>query len=426
MKKIVNLLGHGLFYTFAVSIESIAPFVLAPVLTHYLTVYDYGIWAIFQAACAFLRPVLGLAMDDYVRMRHHHHSRERMVGSLIAIIGLSGLISIASCGIMMIFAAPLSQLLHFPQNWFWSIVLCAWLHAMFYMLLAFYQFESQKPRFAMVHFIQAMGTLTFSILLVISGWGWAGAVLGKIGGLLCGCLLAIFWIGRTFPANALSHVRRATMAELASFGWRYLPNGMVFVVIILTDRLLLANLVSVDAASLFAVASLFPMVLMTVIQGYIFGWQPWCFKRLQTPNRKDTPELAAGAGLFFIGLPIGSLILAFVSQWFGPYIIGPHFNDAFTYILPLCLAMAAQGYYYFLQSILQFYHRLSALSWIAACTMAANLILNFILIARYGTLGSCWATLIAYMLAFGLTAAVALSTLRKQYIVSLNKESQGV
>ena len=426
MKKIVNLLGHGLFYTAAVSIESFAPFILAPILTHYLSLYDYGIWAIFQAACAFLRPFLGLALEDYVRMRYHHHSRERMVGYLITIIGLSGCLALAVCILTVLCANPLSHILHFPQYWLWSIILCAWLHAMFYMLLAYYQFESQKSRFALIHTAQAMGTLSLSVMLVMSGWGWEGAVIGKIAGLSCGCLLAWLWITRHFPESAITHFRRSNIRELFAFGCRYLPNGMVFVVIILTDRLMLANMRDVQETSLFAVAGLFPMALMIVIQGYIFGWQPWCFKHLARKKTSDLPELAAGAGLFFIALPIGGFMLSWGANWLGPYVIDKQYAGAFTYVFPLSMAMVAQGFYYFCQSILQFYHRLATLSWIASITMLLNLALNFILIERHGALGSCWATMIAYSFAFCITALLALYTIRKEYSTTLPKESHRV
>ncbi len=426
MKKIVNLLGHGLFYTAAVSIESLAPFILAPVLTHYLSVFDYGVWALFQATCAFLRPLLGLTLDDFVRIRHHRHSRESMIGYLIAIIGLSGLVALAICALTILFAAPVSQLLHFPEHWLWAIILCSWLHAIFYMLLAYYQFESRKSRFALIHFIQATVTLSASILLVMAGWGWSGAVLGKIAGLFCGSLMAWLWIARLFPGGILSYVKPGLFRELYAFSWRYLPSGMLFVVIVFTDRLLLANLRDVQDTSLFSVASLFPMALMIVIQGYIFGWQPWCFKRLARREPGDLAEMAGGAGLFFIALPIGGFILSWGANWLGPYVIDAQYKGAFAYVFPLSMAMVAQGFYYFTQTILQFYQRLSTLSWIALFTMLANFGLNFTLIERYGTLGSCWATVIAYSLAFCLTALAALNILRKEYLPTLPKESARV
>lgn len=422
MKKIVNLLGHGLFYTLAVSIESIAPFILAPALTHYLTVYDYGVWAIFQAAVAFLRPMLGLALDDFVRMRYHRHTREQMVGYLLAIIALSGMFCFGLCTLVLMCAEPLSKILHFPEYWLWSIIICSWLYTLFYMLLAYYQFESRRNRFALIHVTQALGTLSISLLLVMTGWGWQGAVLGKIAGLTAGALIAWVWIARHFPESAMTYFKFPDMSELLAFGWRYLPNGMLFVVVILTDRLMLANILDVQSSSIFSLASLFPMALMIVIQGYIFGWQPWCFTRLARKNPADWHELAYGAGLFFVMLPIGGLILSWGANWLGPYVIDAQFHDAFKYVLPLTITMVAQGFYYFSQTILQFYQRLGTLSAIAIITMVINLILNFILIERMGTLGSAWATTIAYTIGFFLTALMAAINLRKEYFMSFTKE----
>jgi O-antigen/teichoic acid export membrane protein len=275
------------------------------------------------------------------------------------------------------------------------------------------------------NFVDPHKIMALSLKYLVEKRGWSGAVVGKIIGLACGIALAWFWIARHFPESALTYFKFSHLAELFSFGIRYVANGMAIVVIILTNRLMLANMVDVESSSLFAVASLFPQVLMIVIQGYILGWQPWCFKRLARRQASDKIELIAGAGLYFAALPIGGLILAFMSMWLGPYVISADFSRAFDYILPLCLAMVMQGYYLFAQTILQFYQRLGALSAIACLTVLANIIFNYALIGSMGTLGSCWATVLAYAIGFVITAAIAAVHLYR-YNLALKKETSGV
>lgn len=426
MKKIVNLLGHGLFYTLALSIESIAPFILAPILTHYLSVYEYGIWALFQSACALLRPLLGLGLDDFVRMRYHHHPRERMVGYLMSVLLMCGLLALAACLLASIFGGAIGGFMHFPAGWLWAIILCAWLHAMFYMLLAFYQFEAKRARFALIHLAQALGTLLLSVALVMSGWGWSGAALGKIAGLALGVALSWFWIMRLLSRPAFTHFRFSYVRDLFLFGLRYLPNSIASVLIMFTDRLLLAHLLGVQAASLFAVATLFPMMLIIAMQGYIMGWQPWCYTRLARHQPGDARDMAWGAGLFFGLLPVGGLVLVACTGLLGPLIIDPQFHEAFAYVPALTLAIVAYGFYWFAQTILQFYQQLGALSWIATLAMALNAGLNFILIERMGAVGSAWATAAAYGTAFLIAATVAGIQLKRHYLIPTTRESARV
>jgi O-antigen/teichoic acid export membrane protein len=426
MKKIVNLLGHGLFYTIAISIESIAPFILAPVLTHYLSVYEYGIWALFQSACALMRPLLGLGLDDFVRMRYHQHPRERMIGYLISVLIMCGALAIIACIGTWLFSDAISGIMQFPGDWIWAIVLCSWLHAMFYMLLAFYQFEGRRTRFAIIHLMQALGTLFLSVALVMSGWGWSGAALGKIIGLGCGVALAWFWITRLLPQAALKQFRLSYVRDLFMFGLRYLPNSIAAVLIMFSDRLILTNMLGLQAASLFAVATLFPMMLLIAIQGYIMGWQPWCYERLARHHESDRLDMALAAAVFFGGLPVGGLMLIACTGWLGPYIIDPQFSEAFDYVPALTMAIIAYGFYWFAQTILQFYQQLGALSWIASFAMILNIALNFILIEPMGTVGSAWATATAYGTAFVLTAIVAAVQLKRHYLIPLHKESARV
>jgi O-antigen/teichoic acid export membrane protein len=205
---------------------------------------------------------------------------------------------------------------------------------------------------------------------------------------------------------------------------RYMGNGMVVVVVILTDRLMLANLLDIKEASLFSVASLFPMVLVIVVQGFIFAWQPWCFSRLARHESGDAAHLGLGAAFYLIALPIGACILAWGACWLGPYVIDKQFAQAFTYVFPLMMAMVAQGFYQFAQTILQYYQRLGWLSWIAFVVMALNLVLNFVLIPKMGTIGSAWATCIAYGLAFLMTALADMIILRKCYFTFIKEQAR--
>ena len=414
MKKIINLLGHGLFYTLAVSIESLAPFILAPLLTHYLSVFDYGLWAIFQSATAFLRPLLGMTFDDYIRMRYFKQSREETVGYLFSIMLVSALLAVLLTIITFIFNDAITSLLHFPASWLWSIMLCAWLHAMFYLLLAYHQFDENRKRFATIHFVQAAMTLLCSIALVMSDWGWRGAVIGKMIGLSCGVGIAFFWIVIRAPKSAEKYIKPGHVLELVSFGMRYLGNGMVGVVVVLTDRLMLANVIDVQSASLFSIASLFPMVLVIGIQGFIFAWQPWCFSKLARHDPADRPLLVMGALFYIIALPVGGLIMAWGACWLGPYVISTQFAGAFSFVYPLMMAMVAQGLYQFGQTVLQYYQKLNSLSAIAYLVMVLNAWFNWVLIPRMGTVGSAWATCFAFCIAFIITAVVAMLTLNKQ------------
>jgi Na+-driven multidrug efflux pump len=260
----------------------------------------------------------------------------------------------------------------------------------------------------------------------MAGWGWMGAAIGKIIGLSCGAGLAWIWIALHFPKSAQRHIQLSHIADLILFGLRYLPTGMLVVVVILTDRLMLANMVSLEATSLFSVASLFPMVLFIGIQGLMFGWQPWCFSRLSRHRAEDMRELAMGAAVYLLAAPLGALALTYLSRWLGPYVIAKEFLPAMDYVYPLMMAMVAQGFYLFSQSILHYYRRLEALSCLALMVMGINIALNYILIARMGTIGSAWATFTAYSAGFVVTAAIAWHTLSRRYLMNFTTGSVNV
>jgi O-antigen/teichoic acid export membrane protein len=412
MKKISVLLRNSVFFTFATFIEALAPFILAPFLTRYLSVYEYGVWAIFQSAVAFLRPVMGLALDDYIRIHFHRNDKLFIVQYIVAIFLLSVLLATVAIAAIIIAGGDISAFLLFPEGGLWTIVACAWLFALFYLGLTYHQFAGNHLMYSLIQFAQAAITIGATVMLIMGGAGWGGAVFGKIAGLTCGVLLAFGLMLRGLPKFKFQwHVIH--FPKLLSFGLLYLPSSMLTILIMLIDRLMIGHMISVEAASLYSVASLFPMVLMIAIQGFMFGWQPWCFGRLAKPKDGSLREIALGAALYCTLLPLGGIILAYLCEWLGPWVIGASFRDAFDYVFILIMAMVVQGMYMLTQSILQYYQKIAALSWIALALIAGKLFLNYQMIPSQGIVGAGMALIVIYGLAFAVTLFIAIGLLRR-------------
>ncbi len=415
IKKITGLLHGGIFFTFATMIEALAPLILAPFLTRHLSLYEYGLWAIFQSAVAFLRPVMGLALDDYIRIHYHRSDKLFIIQYIVAILLLSTLLVAGACGLILLSGGDIGELLHFPQSSLWNVIACAWLYALFYIGLTYHQFAGNYMYYSFIQLLQAGVAIACTVTLVLSDWGWSGAVFGKIIGLALGCLLAFGLLLRNLPPFKF-HWHVIHFGRLLSFGVRYLPSGMLMLVLIMIDRLMLSHMISVEASSLYAVASLFPMLLMIAIRGFILGWQPWCFKRLGTPKPGYLHEIGLGALLYFTVLPIGGFILFYICRWLGPWVIGASFAQAFDYVFILIMAMVVQGFYMLAQSFLQYFQKIGLLSCIALAAIALKIALNYTLIGTYGVEGAAIAMMLAYGMAFTAAASIAFRLLRTQAV----------
>ena len=403
LKKIA---GHSLFYTLSNSIEAISPFLLAIILTRFLTVEEFGVWVLFIALVTFLRPVVNLTIQDALRMQFFEMDaaeRARFVWSSLCLstIGVTVLAVVA-----LLLAAPLAIAFQFPAQWMVSIPIAAYLYATFYFLLAFNQFSDNRPRFLALHFVQTGASLLLIGALVFSGWGWQGVVIGKIAGLVIGCTVGLFWLVADLGLGALTR-HTPQLARLARFGLLYLPTGMGLVAIPLTDRLIITHVLGLAENGLYGVAALFGSAVFVVINGFLHAWMPWLFRALaEWPGNRR--EIATVSGLFLILLPIGGVVATIVSEFFAPLLIGAAFTDAFAMIVWAIAGTVAMGYFYHNQAFLLYRKAVVPMSVSSVACIALNAVFSYYGALYYGVVGVLAATIGAFLVGAILSATFLL------------------
>ena len=397
--KMAGLLGSSLVYAFAQGIEGFVPLLLLPLLTRFLTPTEYGIWVLFVSAFSFMRPLIGLTLQDAVRMRFHELDAHTLSKFVVTSLVISTVLLALTLTVGSIFSPQLAAFAKFPEQWLWSIAVAAYLHGFFYTCLALLQFRGERKRFAAAQLLQTALTLVFSVALVLTGWAWQGVIMARISGLLIAvCIIAKYML-RDISFEIAPNVSRAYTKELLWFGLRYLPAGLSVVIIPLTHRLLIAHMVSVEEASLFAIGAQFGMALLVIVAGFIFAWQPWLFKRLATRGAQDRKEITRVSLIFYISLPLLALAISGVATLLAPLLIGERFLLSTSYIFWMTIAAVFEGYYRHNQAFIHFTKRVELMSIASLIALALNAILGYMLIGRYGGIGAAWATALAYAVA---------------------------
>ncbi|CAK0759047.1 Oligosaccharide flippase family protein [Gammaproteobacteria bacterium] len=101
----------------------------------------------------------------------------------------------------------------------------------------------------------------------------------------------------------------------------------------------------------------------------------------------------------FLGFPI-SAGLAAIANPLSKVLMGPEFQEETAVLLPwLAIGGLLNGFMaHYLAHIFLATKRTSALFWTSAITAIANILLNLILIPKFGLIGAAWATIFSYAL----------------------------
>ena len=395
MFKTLNaLLRSSFFFTFANSIEAFSPVVLAMVLTRFLSPDDFGLWILFIAFVTFLRPIVGLSINDALRMHFYEFDDESKSSFVLASLSLSTCLSLFVVFLSFIFASWIGNITGFSAHWVPFIPVAAYLYAVFYFLLAYHQFSQQRLRFLLLHLVQTFFGLLVITLLLFYGFDWRGSILGKCAGLVACIFLGLYWL---YSSGALTSgkVNRATLSRLASFGLLYMPTGMGLVAIPLTDRVIVSNVLGFKETGLFGAAALFGSVLFVVVNGFIFAWMPWLFRSLSRSN-VNKKEIFRISLLFLLTLPLIGFVVSIVSRHIAPVIIGDQFFSAFSLIPWSIAGVVFMGYFYHNQAFLHFYKAIPAMSICSVCCIFLNALISYYGAVHLGLIGVFVGTIVAF------------------------------
>ncbi len=414
MSKKNALLGAGIFYTLATAVDAVLPLVLVPLLTRLLSPYDFGLWSLFQVTLAFLAPLLGLCLNEALRMRFHQLSPQQLphaLGAAALLITSGGGIALA---IVALWGQALTPWLHLSA---FNIALCvvgACSLAFLQKTLAVCQFNHHKAAFMLLQALQTLVGLAVVLLLLFGfNMGWQSCAYGRVIGLLTGAAGSAVYLRTQHNFGRNMWQQRAHtqhyMRDLGRLGMRYWPFGLLGVTQTWLNRYIVASYTSVDVAGFYGLAEAFALVLGFGVTGFILAWQPWMFGRWRSVDATQQRSVLRVYGLFVLSLPVAALIMTGVAMLTMPLLLSAHFWGVRAYLALTMLQMAAMGIFMAAQCFWQSRQKVLPMACYSMATLALNAALALWWVPRYGANGAAAAGVVAYA---GMAAASMLQVLR--------------
>lgn len=272
----------------------------------------------------------------------------------------------------------------------------------------------QRPTtYALLLAARAVGSLAFGALALTLGFGvpglLAGVLLAHALPVLC---LALHWRHRL----ALQRLELGGVKRMAAFGLPLAVVGIAASVIGISDRYLLALLVGVDAAGMYAAPyDLALRSLQIVMLSAFLAVSPAVFRTFELNDhaRLDACLLQQARLLLVTALPVAT-IMAAAAPLVARILFGGEFREAAAALIPWIVAatlvQGIQSYYYSYCFTLA--KRTLANAAIVSAGAVLNVILNLLLIPAFGPLGAAAATLASFVVVLAVTLLLTRHWLR--------------
>lgn len=410
MKTKRNLAAQSLFYAVANGIEAMVPFLLAPLLTRMLVPEEYGIWVLFVTYATFLRPFIGLTVQDAIRMRFYDFDSDqldRFVRTAFFIMTIAMIVGAIATFALRDVLAVMTQ---FPATWMVSIVVAAFLFEAFYTVLALHQFHGRRMMFLYTQVIQAVLSLGFILIFLLSGWGWQGVILGRMVSMAISVTISLGMLGYR-PSGFLKMPERAFYRNIAGFGILYVPSGMVIMAMAMIDKVVAAHYLGVAASAIYGVAALFASAYWVVNNSFLLAWTPWLFRRLNGDEAHNMGEVLSVSGLYFAFATLAAGAIYTVSIFVAPILLGEAFHEAIPLMRYIMLAILLQGFFMHNMKFLHQEKAIIVMSVISLLAIAMNLWLSILWAPEGGVRGIMLATAVSFGVAFVMSGILVLAHL---------------
>lgn len=417
MSAIKKFLGQTAVYGVTTVVSRLFNFILTPLFTG---VFQPGIYAIFTkmyASASLINAVLAFGMEStFFRYLNKHDDKKQEVYNntflCIAFIASLFLISglIFTTPIAAYFASGPEEMADYKKYvhyFLWLLFIDAICVIPFAKLRA----DDRPMRFSLIKFLNIGSFIGFNLffLFVVPAVIKWGGILGQ----WFASWYRLEWVGYVFISNLIASVLtlvllmpqllklqlkfdKALFRKMVSYSWPVLVANLSFVINEHLDKMVIERLgVSEHDLGIYGAVCKIAVFLSLFITAFRLGAEPFFFSHAKNVNAKQTYAMilnyfVVALTLIFVGLVANIELLK--------YFIDKDYWSGLSAVPFLLLGYVFLGIYI----NLSIWYKLSDQTrfglYISVAGALTTIVLNVMLVPKYGYMGSAWVSLLAYFI----------------------------
>ena len=396
-KEIGVAARHSVVYGIGGILTKAVSFLLLPFYTHYLVPRDYGVLEILDLSMSLL--AMFLNMGIMAAMLRYYGAAES-VEEKRKVIGSSFLFALCTGVFIFLAGAPfvprVTLLLLGPKVPASYLLVSFGVFVLNYISNVPYTYlraKEQSGKLVIFDIVVAVAILVLNIYFILS-WHMSlfGVLLSPlIVGIFKTVVLVKWMVGDVTMCMDWRLLRR-----ILGFGAPLILFNLTMFTLNFSDRYFLQRIVSLDAVGLYAVGYKFGFMMnFLLIQPFNMMWQA----RMYLVHRRPDHRKVFGQVfiLYSTALLVGGLGLSLFGSEIVRIMADQRYAEAGRVVAPVALAYVFLGIGYYLQLGMYLSGRTGMIGLVSAAAAIVDLVLNEVLITRFGMMGAAWATVLGFL-----------------------------
>lgn len=411
----MKLLKNSAVYLSSSILSKLVPFLLLPIMTKYLSPEEYGLLSIYLIIITLYDAFIGMNMHANISKNFFKVEKEELalyIGNIFYILIFTFILYMAVTFLINIY---FDELFLISTYWLYLIPIFSVMTMVNELNTTILRNEHRAYMFGVFEISNTVLKMGFTILfLVVFSLSWYSQVFGVLVGSVVFFIVGIVYMKNrgyldfTFDKEKIKSILHISIPLV--------PHSLGGIVIAMSDRLFIEQMVGLEAVGLYTVGYSFGMIVMLFADAFIKAWSPWFYKNLADPTDSKKQKIVKYTYVFILGLFVLTWGIAIVAELILPYFVDERYHGAGEFIFWIAIGYAIRGIY---QIFFPYLVHINRTSFLATSTVVAaifNLIFNYILINLYGAIGAAYATVIA----FAVSALLVFLYQQKHYYMPWN------
>jgi O-antigen/teichoic acid export membrane protein len=254
--------------------------------------------------------------------------------------------------------------------------------------LTMWQVRGDALRYGVFQVGQTALNLTLSLLLIALGMGWQGRGAGYAVAVVSFAIIGLVTLDRS--SRIEWRFDRAYAKDALRFGVPLIPHVLGTLFIASSDRLMVARLMSVHDAGIYAAAMQIGLVIAMLADAAAKALSPWLYSNLVVADETTKRKVVLATYAFFLALALTAIAFGLV----GPrllLLVGEEFRSSDSVVLYIAIGGAFAGMYLMVVNYVFFARRNGFLSAASLAVGVFNLVASYLLVRRNGAVGAAQA-----------------------------------
>lgn len=408
--EIGGILKHSTIYGIGNILHRIPPLLLLPVYLNYLTTNDFGKKEIISLVIEFLGIVISMGVASAMSRFYYEYEDRRRQNEVVSTIVISyavvaGVI-LAALGTQAEFLVRAIGLDAGDHVLVVLALASLWMNTIYLMLGNYLRIREKSVLFVSISLTKLVLALTLNIVFIVHlGYGILGIFLSTfISALTVTVLLSVPLLCRIGFSVSLPKLK-----EIVSFGAPLIVAQLAGAIVHLSDRYFIKSYLDLTSVAVYTAGYRIGNSINALVNSPF--QQIWNPRRFALHKSEDAGEIYAAVFTYYLFLMVlcGTLLAACAGDLI--LVLGrPEYYGAPAVVPLITLAYILFGAQHHFTTGIMIRKKTKYLANILLATAALNLLLNFLIIPRYGIMGAAVSTLASMTLRLVLTAWISQRT----------------